>query len=66
MNEIAANSDGARIGVSAITRNVPLNGMQLRVNAYANVNASGMVMPVTASAIESVCRIDCRRAGVWK
>ncbi len=66
MNEIAASSDGARIGVSAMTRNVRLNGMQLRVSAYAKVNASGIVMAVTASATDAVCRIDCCSAGVWK
>ena len=33
MNDIADSNDGARIGVNATTRNVPLSGMQLRVSA---------------------------------
>ncbi len=33
MNEIAASSDGARIGVSAMTRNSARPGMQERVSA---------------------------------
>ena len=66
MNEIALSSDGARIGVSAITRKKPRQGMQERVNAYAYMNANGTVTPVTTVAIHSVLTIDCRSAGVSK
>src|SRR6186997_848807 len=66
MNEIAARSDGARIGTSARFRSSVLNGMQLRVSAYANVNASGMVTAVTSAETQTLFQIDFSSAGVRK
>ncbi len=43
MNDSAASSDGARIGISAMLRHSHLTGMQLRWIAYAKANASGTV-----------------------
>src|SRR5436190_2788046 len=63
MNEIAASIDGARIGVSAISRNTPRPGMQLRVSAYANVNASGTVISVTTLATHTVFHADSSNDG---
>src|SRR6185503_19558277 len=63
MNEIAASIDGARIGVSAINRNTPLPGMQLRVNALANMNARGTVTNVTTLATQTVFHADSSSDG---
>src|SRR5258706_2801794 len=64
MNEIAASSDGARIGTSARLRSSALNGMQLRVRAYANVKASGNVIAVTRAETQRLFQIEVSSAGV--
>src|SRR4030095_14581412 len=66
MKEIADISDGARMGVSPMTRKNRRPGMHERVSAYANVNAIGIVITVTTSATHNVFQIDCRRRGVAK
>ena len=66
MNEIAASSEGARIGISAMLRHKPLNGMRLRWIAYAKRNASGTVTNVVIAAKVSEFCVDTTTEGDWK
>ncbi len=66
MKEIAARSDGARIGTRAMLRSSRLKRMQLRVRAYANVNASGIVASVTSDDTQTLFQIERASAGVRK
>ena len=58
MNESAASSEGARIGISAMLRHSPLAGIRVRWIAYANANASGIVMSVVRHANVSVLSVE--------
>ena len=60
------SSDGTRIGIIVIDWNSPLSGMQLRVSAYAKVNAMVTVMNVVIVATWRLFPMDQVRAGVAK
>ena len=60
------SSDGTRIGIIVIEWNSPLNGMQLRLSAYAKVNAMLTVITVVSDAMNRLLPIECDSAGVPK
>ncbi|MNT63127.1 hypothetical protein D3C72_2009140 [compost metagenome] len=60
---MADNSEGANSGSKVMVRSSPLNGMQLRVSAYANVKASGNTMSVTSADTQTLFQRLWRNAG---
>src|SRR5438094_8821848 len=66
MNDSAARSDGARMGMSAMLRHSHLTGMQLRWIAYAKPNANGTVRNVVRVAKASVLPAERSKAGAAK
>ena len=55
---MAANMDGLSKGISAINRKKPLNGMQVRVMAYAKRNANTTTKIVETIAMKRLLKKD--------
>ena len=55
---MAANMDGLSKGISAINRKKPLNGMQVRVMAYAKRKANTTTKMVETIAMKRLLKKD--------